>query len=118
MNAVRRLNPRRVPVDTVFTGDQSCGECHKKQFASANNSGMAQAMEPVAGSKILGDNPKLKMTVGPYTYELTRNGKQSTYSVTDGKDTISFPLTYALGQGKMGQTSVLERDGELSDSLV
>jgi hypothetical protein len=41
MNAVRRWNPRRVPVDTVFTGDQACGECHKKQFASATNSGMA-----------------------------------------------------------------------------
>src|SRR5689334_16406823 len=75
MSAVRRWNPRRVPVDTVFTGDQACGECHKKQFASAGNSGMAQAMEPVSGSKILTDNPKLKMTVGPYTYELTRNGK-------------------------------------------
>jgi Zn finger protein HypA/HybF involved in hydrogenase expression len=118
MNAVRRWNPRRVPVDTVFAGDQACGECHKKQFASANSSGMAQAMEPVAGSKILSDNPKLKMTVGPYTYEITRNGKQSTYSVTDGKDTISFPLVYALGQGKMGQTYVLERDGKFYESLV
>ena len=118
MSAVRRWNPRRVPVDTMFAGDQVCGECHKKQFASATSSGMAQAMEPVAGSKILGDNPKLKMTVGPYTYELTRNGKQSTYSVTDGKDTISFPINYALGQGKMGQTYVLERDGKFYESLV
>ena len=118
MNAVRRWNPRRVPVDTVFTGDQACGECHKKQFASANNSGMAQAMEPVGGSKVLSDNPKLKMTVGPYTYEITRNGKQSSYSVTDGKDTISFPITYAFGQGRMGQTYMLERDGKFYESLV
>jgi len=118
MNAVRRWNPRRVPVDSTFAGDKSCGECHKKQFASANNSGMAQAMEPVSGSKILADNPKLKMTVGPYTYEITRNGKASSYSVTDGKDTISFPLVHAFGQGKMGQTYVLERDGKFYESLV
>src|SRR4051812_14769690 len=98
MNAVRRWNPRRVPAETVFTGDQACGECHKKQFAAATYSGMAQAMEAVAGSKILTDNPKLKMTVGPYTYEITRNGKESSYSVTDGKDTISFPLVHAFGQ--------------------
>jgi len=117
MNAVRRWNPRRVPVDTVFAGDQACGECHKK-FASASYSGMFQAMEPVAGSKILSENPKLKLSVGPYTYEITRTGKQSSYSVTDGKDTISLPIRYAFGQGKMGQTYVLERDGKFYESLV
>jgi Zn finger protein HypA/HybF involved in hydrogenase expression len=118
MNAVRRWNPRRIPTDTVFAGDRACGECHKKIFASAGNSGMAQAMEPVGESKILSENPKLKMSVGPYTYEITRNGKQSSYSVTDGKDTISFPIAYAFGQGKMGQTYVLERDGKFYESLV
>jgi Zn finger protein HypA/HybF involved in hydrogenase expression len=118
MNAVRRWNPRRIPTDTVFVGDRACGECHKKIFASAGNSGMAQAMEPVGESKILSENPKLKMSVGPYTYEITRNGKQSSYSVTDGKDTISFPIAYAFGQGKMGQTYVLERDGKFYESLV
>src|ERR1041385_7212812 len=118
MSAVRRWNPKRVPVDTVFAGDQACAECHKKQSVSAVNSGMAQAMEPVAGSKILSENPKLKMSVGPYTYEITRNGKQSSYAVTDGKETISFPIVYAFGQGKMGQTYVLERDGKFYESLV
>lgn len=79
---------------------------------------MAQAMEPIAGSKVLGDNPKLKMSVGPYTYEITRDGKQSFYSVTDGKDTISFPILYAFGQGRMGQTYMLEREGKFYESLV
>lgn len=118
MSGVRRWNPRRVPADSVFVGDQACGECHKKLFASHGHSGMAEAMEPVAGSKVLTENPKLNMRVGPYTYEITRNGKQSTYSVTDGKDTISFPIVYAFGQGKMGQTYVLERDGKFYESLV
>src|SRR5690242_21548014 len=76
MNAVRRWNPRRVPVDTVFVGDQACGECHKKHFAAHGQTGMAEAMEPVASSKVLSRNPKLSMTVGPYTYEIKRDGKQ------------------------------------------
>ena len=46
------------------------------------------------------------MRVGPYTYEVKRNGKESTYSVTDGKETLSFPIVYAFGEGKMGQTYV------------
>ena len=79
---------------------------------------MAEAMEPVATSKVLGANPQLKMHVGPYTYEIKRNGKQSFYSVTDGKDTISLPILYAFGQGRMGQTYLVERDGQLYESLV
>jgi hypothetical protein len=118
MTAVQRWNPKRVPADAVFVGDQACGQCHKKQFASHGQSGMAMAMEPVAGSLVLNDNPKLSMRVGPYTYEIKRNGKQSSYSVTDGKDTVSFPIVYAFGQGKMGQTYVLERDGKFYESLV
>ena len=114
----RRWNPRRVPADTVFVGDQACGECHKKFFASYGQTGMGMAMEPVAGSKVLSDNPKLSMRVGPYNYEITRNGKQSFYSVSDGKDTLSFSILYAFGQGKMGQTYMLERDGKFYESLV
>jgi hypothetical protein len=118
MSAVRRWNPRRVPADVVFIGDKACGECHKKHFASHNRSGMAEAMEPVAASKVLGANPQLRMSVGPYTYEIKRNGKESFYSVSDGKDTISLPILYAFGQGRMGQTYLLERDGQLYESLV
>jgi len=118
MGGVRRWNPRRVPVDTAFVGDQACGECHKKQIASHGQSGMAIAMEPVAGSKVLSENPKLNLRVGPYNYEITRNGKQSSYSVTDGNETISFPIIYAFGQGRMGQTYMLERDGRFYESLV
>lgn len=118
MSAVQRWNPRRVPADTVFVGDQACAECHKKHVASHGQSGMAMAMEPTAGSLVLSGNPKLSMNVGPYTYEIKRNGKQSTYSVTDGKDTMSFPIVYAFGQGKMGQTYVLEHGGKYYESLV
>lgn len=118
VSGVRRWNPRRVPPDTVFIGDRACGECHKKHFASYGQSGMAMAMQPIAGSKVLSENPQLTMRVGPYTYEIKRNGKESLYSVTDGKDTISFPIIYAFGQGKMGQTYVLQRDGKFYESLV
>lgn len=118
MATVQRWNPKRVPADTVFAGDRACGECHKKLFASHSQSGMAMAMEPVAGSLVLNDNPKMSMRLGPYTYEIKRSGKQSTYSVTDGKETISFPIVYALGQGKMGQTYVIERDGKFYESRV
>ena len=116
--AVQPWNPRKVPADAVFLGDAACGECHKKFVASHGRSGMALAMEPVASSKVLTENPRLTMRVGPYTYEVKRADKQSSYTVTDGKETISLPIVYAFGQGKMGQTYVFQRDGKFYESLV
>lgn len=117
IGTVQRWHPRRTPADTVFAGDKSCFECHKR-FLKSSHTGMTMAMEPVATSKVLSDNPQLSMRVGPYTYEIRRNGQESIYSVTDGKETISLPINYAFGQGKMGQTYVFERDGKFYESLV
>jgi Cytochrome c554 and c-prime len=114
----QRWNPRRVPAGTKFIGDQACGECHKKAFAPYSQAGMSLAMEQITESKVLIENPLLTMRVGPYSYEIKRNGKQSIYSVTDGKDTISVPIAYAFGQGRMGQTYVLQREGKLYESRV
>jgi hypothetical protein len=118
VSGVRRWNPRKVPADAVFLGDPACAECHKRFVGTHGQSGMAMAMEPIATSDVLSKNPQLTMNVGPYTYTIKRNGKQTTYTVTDGKETVSVPVVYAFGQGKMGQTYVLERDGKFYESLV
>ena len=118
LSAVQRWNPRRVPADAVFIGDQACAECHKKFVSSYGPTGMSIAMEPIAKSKVLSKNPRLTMQVGAYTYEIKRNGKQSFYSVTNGKETISLPIHYAFGEGKMGQTYVLQHEGKFYESLV
>jgi hypothetical protein len=112
MSAQQKWSPRRVPSGTQFIGDKACGNCHKRAFAPYSQTGMALAMEPITESKVLTENPKLTLQLGPYTYEIKRDGKQSFYSVTDGKNTISVPIQYAVGQGRMGQTYVLQRDGK------
>ena len=117
-NATQKWNPRRVPAGTEFVGDAACGECHKKASAAFAKTGMFLAMEPVNESTVLTDNPKLTLQIGPYSYEIKRQGKQSFYSVTDGKDTMSVPIEYALGQGRMGQTYVLQHDGKFYESRV
>ena len=114
----QKWNPRRYPAGTEFTGDQSCAECHKKAFAPFAQTGMALAMEPVSASKVLSENPKLSLQLGPYSYEIKRQGNQSFYSVTDGKETISVPIEYAVGQGRMGQTYVLQHDGKFYESRM
>ncbi|HEX3084057.1 MAG TPA: hypothetical protein VHP99_06010, partial [Pyrinomonadaceae bacterium] len=107
----QRWHPRRVPVDAKFIGDKACAECHKKMIVTQAQTSMGMAMEPVGESKVLNENARMTFRSGPYSYEIKRQGKQSIYTVTDGKDTISLPIQYAFGQGKAGQTYLLQYEG-------
>jgi len=113
-----RWHPRRAPANAEFVGDQTCAQCHKKTVAAHAGSAMGMAMEPVAQSKVLIDNPSMTFRAGPYTYEIRRQGDKSSYTVTDGKETVTLPVLYAFGQGKAGQTYVLQYEGAFYESLV
>jgi cytochrome c554/c'-like protein len=117
-SVVERWNPRRVPAGIDFVGDQVCAECHKNKVVSHSQTGMAMAMESVTDSKVLTARAMMSFRIGPYTYEIKREGKRSLYTVSDGKETISLPIIYAFGQGKAGQTYVLQYESALYESLV
>ena len=77
---------------------------------------MRHAMEPDGINPMLAGHPDLTVKLGPYTYTVqTRNG-HSTYSVTDGNDTLTLPIHWIFGQHT--QTWVLEKDGRFYESLV
>jgi hypothetical protein len=116
--SVERWNPTRVPPGVTLVGDKVCAECHKSKATSQSQSSMGMAMESIRDSKILTENQKMSFRSGPYSYEITRKGDQSFYTVTDGKETISLPILFAFGQGKAGQTYVLQYDGAYYESLV
>jgi hypothetical protein len=117
-SAAVRWHPRRAPTGAEFLGDQVCAECHKNKVTTHAQSAMGMAMEMVGDSRVLAQNPAMTFRNGPYTYEIKRKDKQSVFTVTNGKENISVPILYALGQGKAGQTYVLEYDGALYESLV
>ena len=57
--------------------------------------------------------------MGPYTYRIERKGTESQYSVTDGTATVTMPIRWAMGASSaIGQTFILEKDGELYESRV
>ncbi len=96
----------------------ACSGCHRAQTEGFAHSDMTRALETVQECKILRTNAKMSAKIGEYAYEITRNGDQSTYSVTDGKDTISIPIRWAFGLGSAGQTYFFERDGRWFESRV
>ena len=79
---------------------------------------MARAMQNGADSALLMRNPVLTFTDGKYSYRIERRGNQSFYSVSDGSNSVVLPVRYAIGAGVLGQTYVLEHDGELYESRV
>jgi hypothetical protein len=96
----------------------TCATCHKTEALSQPATSMGHALERVADCTILREHPRLSFRYGRYTYTITRQGQRSIYSVTDGTDTISVPIGWALGLGAAGQTYVFERGGIYYESRV
>ena len=103
--------------DATYVGPQACAKCHETE-ANQRLTAMGRAMEPAATSAVLKANSRLIFRSGAYTYEITRRGEQSLYTVSDGTQSISEPILYSFGQGKAGQTYIFRHDGELHESRV
>lgn len=110
--------PRQVPAGTRFANQNSCAECHADKTTSYQHHAMAKALETVAESQILRAHPRLTFRNGPFSYQVVRQGEQSIYTVTDGVNTISEPILYSFGQGRAGQTYVLQHKGQYYESRL
>lgn len=105
------------PAGAKYVGNKACAECHT-QTETQGATPMAKALEMVEECSILKAHPELTFKSGTYIYLIERKNNQSIYSVTDGRETISAPILYAFGQGKAGQTYVLERNGKYFESRI
>jgi hypothetical protein len=54
---------------------------------------------------------------GAYTFEILTEG-QSIYSVTNGKETVSEPIAYVFGKGRVAQTYILRHNKKLYEGRV
>ncbi len=111
-----------LPVATVAQTDSvapaACARCHVEALTQPTTY-MAHALEAVDKCKVLSEHPVLTTTVGKYSYRIERKGSQSEYSVTDGTNTVTMPIAWAMGASSaLGQTYILEKDGELYESRV
>ena len=96
----------------------ACAQCHS-QARSQPATSMGRALELVEFCKVLVDHPLLTTTLGKYSYRIERQGNQSNYSVTDGTQTVTMPIRWAMGASSaIGQTYILEKDGQLYESRV
>jgi len=105
------------PARNEYVGPAACTKCHAQKAASTQQTPMAHASMLTADSDILRVHSLLNAKIGPYSYEL-KTEKSSTFSVTDGKQSISTTLAWAFGIGEVGQTYVYEKIGHFYESRL
>ncbi len=96
--------------------ETACASCHRAESQSQPSTPMARALQLPGQNLALDGNPKMSARKGPYTYTVETHDGKSTYSVTDGTQTISLPIPWNFGAG--AQTWVLEHDGRRYESTV
>ena len=94
----------------------TCSTCHAGVAKSFRNAPMRHAMEPDGANPLLIAHPDITAQLGAYTYKVQTRDGHSTYSVSDGTNTLTLPIRWIFGQHT--QTWVLEKDGHFYESLV
>jgi hypothetical protein len=94
----------------------TCATCHVGVAAHYTTAPMRHAMEPQGSNPVLTSHPNLGTKIGNYSYSVQTRDGQSTYTVTDGTESMTLPIRWIFGQHS--QTWVLEKNGLLYESLV
>jgi len=93
----------------------TCASCHVQGKTQPGTS-MAHALWLAPEDPLFKTHPKLTTRKGEFIYSIESRNGQTTYSVTDGRQTISAPVRWVFGD--QSQTYVLERNGRFYESLV
>jgi hypothetical protein len=103
---------------TEYVGPAECAKCHSAKAASQKNTAMARTAMPVADSDVLSHRGSLTFQSGKISYQIANTAGKSVYAVTDGKQSLSAPLTWSFGDGHVGQSYLFERGGNFYESRV
>lgn len=94
-----------------YAGPAVCAQCHKRQAAGQMASEMGLSVWRPAEARLLRAHPLMKFERGPYRYELRNQDGKVTFSVTDGKATITEPVYLVVGSDEVFQAYLVQHDG-------
>jgi len=105
------------PSRDEYVGPAICAQCHSSLASTQKLHAMARTSTPAANSDILRAHNRQNFRLGPHTYQLVRtdNGVIE-YSVSDEKQSVSGPLSWAFGTGKVGQSYLYQKGGAFFES--
>jgi Cytochrome c554 and c-prime len=113
-----RWRPTHELAGVRYVGSAACTECHAALAAKRLANPMSRALEPAENCDVLKTHPRLAFRNGAYNYQIVREGNHSSYTISDGVNSVSEPILFCFGQGKAGQTYVFEHKGVFYESRV
>ena len=101
-----------------YAGTAACRDCHPRESASQPSTSMARTAARADRSDVLRASPRLAFDNAGYAYAIASDGPQPLYGVTQNERSSSAPLTWAFGDGKVGQSYLFERGGAFYEARV
>ena len=102
-----------------YVGPAGCAGCHAEQVETQKNTPMAHALmsaNSAVPNHVL--HGPLGFRVGSYNYEVTQTSAGAVYSVSNGTQSLSVPLSWAFGNAEFGQTYLYEQNGSFYESRL
>ena len=93
-----------------FVGPSGCEACHAEKARSQSATSMGRTLIHVVNNPVFAAHPHLTFSVAQYHYLIESDSKHSLYTVTDGKETLSWPLLWAFGPPRVGQSYLFRKD--------
>jgi hypothetical protein len=93
-----------------FAGPEACARCHALKTAAQEQTPMARNLMPAAAAEILHSQPALTFSVGNFKYRIDTGASQAMYSVANGGQGLSYPLTWAFGTGRVAQSYLFKKE--------
>jgi len=87
-----------------YVGSQACAPCHAEKFAAQITTSMGRAAARALDSEQLKTHPDLRARFGSYAYDFSIKDGQAKFSVSDGAQSTTKDLLWAVGDGRFGQT--------------
>ncbi|HXW16046.1 MAG TPA: multiheme c-type cytochrome [Terriglobia bacterium] len=101
-----------------YVGSKVCASCHVTESAVQPDTPMAQTLSPVTTSQVLQSHPHLSGQLGRYSYQIVTESGKTTYIVSDGINSITETLLWAVGHGGGGQSYLYSRDERFYEARV
>ena len=106
------------PAANAYVGEAACAQCHAGITATQHETPMYHAATRPAQSTILAQHPSLTFHEGHYTETIQQTASGTTFAASDGTNSDSKPIAWAIGQGEgeVGQTYLLKDHDQYTES--
>ncbi len=102
--------------DKDYVGSEACAKCHAAISASFKKAEMSKALLRAADAEVLRTHEGDTFDLESYTYKLESTPQGPQFSVSHGSESAKMPITWAFGDGTVGQVYLTDVKGTFYES--